>query len=187
MDRDQLKKNLLTALFSALMAAGAFLRIPVGPVPVTLTSFFLLLAGVLLGPGRAAAAAFIYLAAGTLGLPAFAGGAGPGVFAGPTGGFLIAYIPAALLCGLISPGRTATDKAGRTMIKDGAAVAAGSIVLYAVGVPWLKWRLGLEWGPAAAAGMIPFLPGDAVKAAAVVIIRQVLIKSTADLLPDRRS
>ncbi|MDC7227325.1 MAG: biotin transporter BioY [Spirochaetales bacterium] len=182
--RDRIKRSLIMALFSSLMIAGAFIRIPVGPVPVTLTSFFMLTAGLLLGPVGGSLSVLIYLIIGLMGFPAFAGGSGPAVFAGPTGGFLIAYLVAVFICGIISAGSTQTAYR-RLPVRDIAAVITGSIVLYAIGVPWLKWRLGMQWPAAFSAGMLPFLPGDAVKAVAAVIIRQVLNRTAPELLPER--
>lgn len=179
-----IKRNLTIALFAALMAAGAFIKIPVGPVPITLTSFFMLMAALLLGPGGGSLSVVIYMLIGTIGLPAFAGGSGPAVFAGPTGGFLIAYLPAALACGLISAdNKTLTGQ--KVPLRDISAVIAGSLILYAIGVPWLKFRLGLEWSSAFSAGMLPFLPGDALKAAAAVLIRQILVRRASELIPAR--
>jgi len=183
-ERNTLKRNLTIALFAALMAAGAFIRVPIGPVPITLTTFFLLLSALLLGPAAGSLSVLIYLIIGTAGIPVFAGGSGPAVFAGPTGGFLIAYIPAALACGFISHNSAAIGKI-RFPYRDILAVIAGSLVLYAVGVPWLKLRLGLEWNQALSAGMLPFLPGDALKAAAAIAVRLTLVKRAPELLPLR--
>ena len=105
-NRSKIKNSLTIAMFAALMAAGAFIRIPVGPVPITLTSFFVLMAALLLGPVGGSLSVIIYLLIGITGLPAFAGGSGPAVFAGPTGGFLIGYILTTLVCGFISAGST---------------------------------------------------------------------------------
>jgi len=183
-NRDRIKRNLTIALFAALMAAGAFIRVPVGPVPITLTSFFMLMSALLLGPVGGSLSVVIYLLIGLIGLPAFAGGSGPAVFAGPTGGFLIGYIPAAFLCGLISADNSSLT-GQRVSFRDIAAVFTGSLLLYAVGVPWLKWRLGMEWSSAFSAGMLPFLPGDALKAAAAVVIRQVLVRRAPEIIPAR--
>ncbi|MDC7124723.1 MAG: biotin transporter BioY [Spirochaetales bacterium] len=183
-ERENIKKYLFIALFAAFMAAGTFIRIPVGPVPITLTSFFMLLAGLLLGPAAASVSVIIYLIAGIIGLPAFAGGSGPAVFAGPTGGFLIGYLPTAAVSGLISLN---SEKASlkKFPVADIIAVIAATVVLYAIGVPWLKWRLGMDWAGAFSAGMIPFLPGDCLKAVAAVLIRQILIRSADNLIPVR--
>jgi biotin transport system substrate-specific component len=183
-DKISIKRNLTIALFAALMAAGAFIRVPIGPVPITLTTLFLMLSALLLGPSAGTLSVIIYLIIGTAGIPVFAGGSGPAVFAGPTGGFLLGYIPAVLLCGLLSHRTEALEKV-RFPYRDIIAVVAGSLILYAVGVPWLKWRLGLEWSQALSGGMLPFLPGDALKAAAAVAIRLALVKRAPELVPAR--
>lgn len=183
-DKAIIKRNVTIALFAALMAAGAYLRIPVGPVPVTLTSFFMILGALILGARGGVIAVILYLITGTLGLPVFAGGSGPAVFAGPTGGFLAGYIPAAFLCGLISSD-TENLKLTNFPFRDVAGAVLASLILYAAGVPWLKWRLGIDWSSALSAGMLPFLPGDALKLVSAVLVRQILIRRAAELLPSR--
>ena len=100
-----LRMSVFSALFSALIIVGAYLKIPVGPVPIVLANFFVLLAGVLLGPKWGAASVGLYLLLGVVGLPVFAGGGGIAYLTGPTGGFLIGYLPAAFLAGVISGGK----------------------------------------------------------------------------------
>ena len=182
-DRNTLKRNLMIALFAALMAAGAYIRVPIGPVPIVLSTMFVIMAGAVLGPAAGSIATAVHLIMGAVGIPVFAGGSGPAVFAGPTGGYLIAYIPATFICGLISAD-TDSLKEGLP-VRDITAVVAASLLLYAIGVPWLKWRLGIDWGKAFSIGMLPFLIGDAVKAAAVVAIRTALVKRAPELLPNR--
>ena len=90
------------ALFAALIAGGAFVAIPLGPVPFTLQVFAVLLAGMVLGPRLGALSVLTYL---TLGLvaPVYAGGAsGLGTLLGPTGGYLLAFIPAVVLTGYVA-------------------------------------------------------------------------------------
>lgn len=181
-DRNTIRQSLGIALFAALMAAGAFIRVPVGPVPITLTTLFLVLAGLILGSGGGSATVLVYLAMGAAGLPVFAGGGGPAVFAGPTGGFLIAYIPAAAVAGLCAEAAAGKDR-GRIFWYI-AGAAAATIIIYAGGVPWLKYRLAMNWPKAFAAGMLPFLPGDGLKAAAAVSIAAALRKRTPEILPE---
>ena len=96
-------KIVFTALFAAFTAAGAFIAIPIGPVPIVLQNLFAVLAGLILGSLMGSASVALYLLAGILGLPVFAGGTG-GIarFAGPTGGYLPGYLLAALTAGLIA-------------------------------------------------------------------------------------
>jgi biotin transport system substrate-specific component len=96
---NELRMMVYASLFAALTAVGAFLAIPIGPVPIVLQNMFVYLAG-----GRwGLASVGVYLLAGACGLPVFAGGLG-GIsrFIGPTGGYLIGYLPAVFLIGKIS-------------------------------------------------------------------------------------
>ena len=99
----RLRLTIYASLFAALTAAGAFLAIPIGPVPIVLQNFFVFLTGLLLGPRWGSASVAVYLLAGALGLPVFAGGTGGiGRFVGPTGGYLIGYLPAVWVIGWIA-------------------------------------------------------------------------------------
>jgi biotin transport system substrate-specific component len=107
----------------------------------------------------------VYLLVGLAGLPVFAGGtSGIGKLFGPTGGYLLGYLPAVLVTGALS------RPPEQTAFRDILAMTAGSAVLYTIGVPWLKLAFSLSWGQAVAMGLIPFLPGDAVKIAGAVIL-----------------
>ena len=88
--------------FAALVALGARLSVPLWPVPITLQVPFVLLAGALLGARAGAGSMATYLAAGALGLPVFSAGGGPGYFLGPTGGYLVGFVAAAALVGLLA-------------------------------------------------------------------------------------
>ena len=90
------------ALFAALIAAGAFIRIPVPPVPVTLQVFFITLAGLLLGGGKAFAAVCAYIALGLLGVPVFTGGGGLQYVFSPTFGYIVGFAFGALVGGSIA-------------------------------------------------------------------------------------
>jgi biotin transport system substrate-specific component len=164
-----LRMTVYAALFAALTAVGAYLAIPIGPVPIVLQNLFVYLAGLLLGRRWALAALGIYLLAGAVGLPVFAGGQG-GVarFLGPTGGYLVGYLPAVYLIGLIS------NRTANRVLWDVTAMVCGTIVLYSCGITWLKVLTGMSWAKALAAGAFPFLPGDALKIAVAVPIAKSL-------------
>lgn len=165
----QLKMTVYTSLFVALIAIGAFIAIPFGPVPIVLQNMFVLLAALILGPVWGVACIAVYLLIGLLGLPVFSkGGAGIGHLFGPTGGYLLGYIPAVLATALISKGL------GKKLPGDVFAMVIGSLIVYAAGVPWLKFATGMTFEKAFALGMFPFIIGDAVKIIAAAFIARAL-------------
>jgi biotin transport system substrate-specific component len=166
---ENLRMTVFTALMAALIAAGAFIVIPIGPVPIVLQNLFVMIAGLILAPRWAAAAVAIYLLAGGLGLPVFAGGTGGiGRLLGPTGGYLIGYLPAVVLIGW-----THTRFGEKAWMEIGALILAEAVV-FGLGVSWLKTVTAMSWTAALAAGMLPFLPGDALKIAAALPIARTL-------------
>jgi biotin transport system substrate-specific component len=116
-----------------------------------------LLLGALYGPWRGAATVIAYLAEGTAGLPVFAlGRSGLPVLLGPTGGFLVGFIPAAFVAGLAGGARPAAVRLGILLV--------ATLVVYACGVPWLALNRAMPLEAALIAGMLPFIPGDVLKA-----------------------
>ena len=146
---------------AALIAMLAQMRIPLWftPVPITGQTLGVLLAATALGRRRGFGAALLYLTAGGLGLPVFAGlGAGPSHLAGPTGGYLLAFAPAAWLCGRLAE-RGWDRRFGTTVL----ALLAGTATIYLFGAGWLGLQIG--FGRAIALGVLPFIPGDLIKLA----------------------
>ena len=165
----QLRMLVFASLLAALMTAGAFISIPVGPVPIVLQNMFVFLAGLLLGSRWGLASVGVYLLAGACGLPVFAGGMGGiGRIVGPTGGYLIGYLPAVFIIGYLS------QKGAARISIDIIAMVCGTIVLYACGVTWLKTLTGMPWPKALAVGMYPFLIGDVLKIVAAATIARGL-------------
>ena len=145
--------SLLTAL-----SAQAVIPLPFTPVPITGQTFAVLLTGALLGPRLGAMTLALYLLEGGLGLPFFAhGAAGAARLLGPTGGYLLSYpFAAALVGGLAERG---WDRKPVTML---AVMLLGSLVVFALGAGWLAHFVGPSH--ALTAGVLPFVPGDVVKA-----------------------
>ena len=178
-------KLVLASLLAALVAAGAVFSIPLpAPLPpITLAVFFSLLAGVVLGPLWGSASLGLYLLIGSLGLPVFANGSGGfGHFAGPTGGFLIGYLAAALAAGLLA------DRREWRFVRSLLAALAGVFALYAIGLPWFRAVLDARpdrdlslWG--AFLIMAPYLVGDIVKAVAVAGLARALKPLLVNYLP----
>jgi biotin transport system substrate-specific component len=166
---NQLRMMVYASLFAALTAVGAFISIPIGPVPIVLQNMFVYLAGLLLGSRWGLASVGVYLLAGAVGLPVFAGGLG-GIarLIGPTGGYLIGYLPTVFLISKIA------HKAHPRVISDVLAMICGTLVLYACGVLWLKIVSGMPLTQTLALGMYPFLIGDAIKIAAAAAIAKAL-------------
>ncbi len=160
-------------VFAALIVAGSYVSVPLPmtPVPVALQSLFVLLAALILGPKAGTLAVVLFLAMGAIGLPVFAGGrGGPAHFFGPTGGYLLGYLPAAAVCGIISRwGHRFASIRVRALIDAGAATI-GTTVLYACGVTVLARVTGMTIPAAVAAGAVPFLIGDAVKIAVAAAV-----------------
>ncbi len=155
----------LASLFAALCCAGAYISIPlpIGPVPLTLTNLFAVTGGLLLGPLWGPLACLAYIAIGALGFPVFSGGRGGlAHLAGPTGGYLVGYAVAALASGLLARKRGALASA--------LGSAIGFATILALGAVGLKVLNDIPWGKAIAAGVLPFLPGDAIKAALAAVL-----------------
>ena len=167
-----LQANVYCALFTALIIIGGYISIPIpiGPVPIALADFFVMLAGLFLGFKYAMVSLILYLALGLLGLPVFAGGtAGLPILMGPTGGFLLGYFFLAASIGLI------TQKRQPKITTHLFALIVGNILLYAIGVPWLKFQTGMSWAVAIATGLTPFLVGAVIKIAVAIALGRTLL------------
>lgn len=165
------------ALVTALLAASAWISIPLGAVPVTLQTFFVVLAALLLPARWVAASLGLYLLLGAAGLPIFsAGNGGLGVLFGPTGGYLVGFFV----------GGTAGAVARATAVKrlpdlaaDAIAAVVVVVVTYACGVLQLALVANLTMMQAVTAGAVPFIVPDAIKAAVAVAAAQVIRRSRA--------
>lgn len=148
---------MLCALFAALMAVCSQLSIPLPMVPINLALLAALLGGALLGPKLGAAAIGVYVLVGLLGVPVFASfGAGPGTLFGKTGGYIIGYVLAAFLTGLLAGKGTGY---WRTCL----AMVAGTLACYLFGTAWFMQVTGMEWWLSLTYCVLPFLPGDGLK------------------------
>jgi biotin transport system substrate-specific component len=156
---------LLVVTGSLFVTAMAQVRIPLPftPVPLTGQTFAVLLVGAVLGSRRGAASLLLYLAQGAIGLPVFAGGASGLLYmSGPTGGYLVGFVGAVYLVGLL-----AARGLDRRIPSALLAFLAGEMVIYLFGVAWLSVYLGFQ--RAIVAGLLPFLIGDAIKLAAAAL------------------
>lgn len=164
------------ALLAALMGASVVVTIPLpfSPVPITLQVLFVFLAGVLLGPVWGTVSIVLYLAAGAIGIPVFAGmSGGIGPLFGPTGGYLWGYAVAAGLIGAVAHrGTDLRDPADVSLPLLVGALLMGLIVIYGLGTGYMAWLQQLTVTEALLAGAVPFLLGDLLKlVAAIAIVR----------------
>jgi len=158
-EQTSLRGMVYASLFGALTAVGAYIIIPLPPVPITLQTLFLGLAATLLGGRLAALSQVVYIILGAIGLPVFAGGkAGLGVLFGPTGGYLIGFVAEAFVIGKLVALKKRPGLAWLCL-----SLVAGTAVLYSLGVLQLSLVARLAPAKALAVGVLPFLPGDVVK------------------------
>lgn len=165
------RNMILVSLFTALTAVGAFIKIPLGTVPITLQFVFTALAAILLGARLGALSQIIYVLLGLMGIPIFTGGGGLNYIFKPTFGYLVGFILGAYIIGYIVSKYKNPDP-----LKIFIACLVGTIVIYAVGVPYLyivlKYVSGVNitFYKALNAGALVFLPGDLLKCILISII-----------------
>ncbi|MET4704651.1 biotin transporter BioY [Frigoribacterium sp. UYMn621] len=145
---------------AVLTAVAAQLAVPLWPVPITGQTLAVLVVGSTLGAARGSIAMLLYAVLGIIGLPVFSDAThGLGVVAGPTGGYIVGFVFAAALTGWLA--QRAWD---HRIIGAIASFAAGTLVTFAIGLPWLAFSLGLNLEQTLAAGLYPFVLGGIVKA-----------------------
>ncbi|AEH37027.1 biotin transporter BioY [Halopiger xanaduensis] len=171
---DVVRQFARAALIAALIGASAPVTIPIplSPAPITLQVLFVFLAGLVLGPIWGTFSLVLYLAAGAVGLPVFAGmNGGPGVLVGQTAGYLWSYPIAAGLIGLaVHRGTALRDPAAQPLPVVVAALVAGTVLIYGMGVGYMAWLLEMNLWEAVTAGALPFIPGEILKMAAAIAI-----------------
>ena len=162
----------LCAMCAAITCILAPLSIPLaGGVPVSLATFAVMLSGVLLGGPLGALSQLIYVLLAAVGLPVLAGWTGGlGIVLGMTGGYIIGYIPCAWLTGLIYKKDGETAKKPVKILFMILGMTAGNIVLYVIGTAWFMFITEMTLEASLAACVIPFIPGNIIKMAAVIII-----------------
>lgn len=159
------KSMVLAAIFTALTAAGAFVKVPIPYVPLVLQGLFVSMAGALLGSRWGALSQMAYLFIGLIGIPIFTQGGGIGYVLQPTFGFLVGFVFCAYVTGKIVEKRK--EKNAKTML---IACLVGTFVVYLFGVPYLALIYQLTLGKTNAlwlavySGLLICLPGDVLKA-----------------------
>ena len=180
--RSRTQSLVLTGLSIALIAVGAFITVPFGPIPFTLQTLMLGIVICLLPPAWSVAAVGGYLTLGCLGLPVFSGmRGGIAVLAGPTGGFLVGFLVAAVIIAFLRsralPSQRDTQKTPsrpRWFLPaiDIASLVSFSLIYYVMGSLWFMVSTGTTLEASLAVCVIPFLLPDAFKIAAALICVQ---------------
>lgn len=168
-------KTTFIALFAAIICIGTFIKIPIGPIPIVLQNALCVLTGVILGGIWGGAPSLVWMLAGLIGLPVYAGGtSGIGVWLGPTGGFLPGYVIGALVASLIAGKPSVSEKKdGKArVVRVALAMVAGMVILYIPGViHFARWAVSAGKVPAEKSVMaytmgacvLPYIPGDIIK------------------------
>jgi biotin transport system substrate-specific component len=143
---------------------GSWVSIPFFPVPLTLQTLFVLLSGAVM-KRYAVLPTGLYVLFGAMNLPVFHNGtAGIGILLGPTGGYMLGFIPGAFIAGIAYEGM------GRP--RHAAGLALGISTIFAIGVVWLSVSAGLPLIDAFIVGVIPFIPGDVLKTYAAYFVAE---------------
>ena len=174
---------ILSAFFIALITVGAFIKIPIGPVPITLQFMFVLLAGQLLNPKSAVLSLTLYTAMGLMGFPVFSGGGGLSYVLTPTFGYIVGFVFASMAVSLIS------HNGKNTFLKFLFANLAGFAVVYVCGLGYyillsnFYFDTVLDIGTILLAGFVVFIPTDITFCVLIALLSkrlsQILEKYTA--------
>ncbi len=168
----KIENMVFTALFAAIICIASPFTIPIGPVPLSLATLAIYIAASVLNWKYGTLAVILYILIGMVGLPVFSGFSG-GVqkLVGPTGGFIIGYIPCALIIGLI------VDKFELKKWAYPVSMVLGSILLYLCGTAWFIVVTKMTLAKTLMLCVVPFLIGDAVKIILASVISPILRKT----------
>lgn len=166
-------------LMTAVTCILAPFSLPIGPVPVSLTNLAIYFSLYILGAKKGTISYLVYLLIGLIGVPVFSGfTSGPEKLLGPTGGYLIGFIPMAVIAGIFIDRFISNRKLCL------AGMFLGTVVCYLMGTLWLAFQANIDFKAALFAGVIPFIPGDLLKMILAMItgpqIRSQLIRAGLD-------
>lgn len=167
------KEITLIGLMTAIICILAPLSIPIpfSVVPISFTNLAIYITVFILGWKKGTISYLVYLCIGLAGAPVFSGfTAGPSKFWGPTGGYLIGFIFIAIISGIF------IEKFIGKIYMYAIGMVLGLTVTYTLGTAWLAYQLGLTFKAALFMGVIPYLPGDAVKIIVAIIVGPILRK-----------
>lgn len=177
---------ILCALFAALTAVCTFINIPLPftPIPINLATLSVFLSGGLLGPKYGPLSQVVYILVGSIGMPVFSNyQGGIGVLAGPTGGYLVGYVVAAFIIGLVLERSLKPDENNKKNIMwIILACGTGMLAYFTLGTIWFMFITGTGLWAALLSCVIPFLAGDALKIAAATFLIMKLRKITSVII-----
>lgn len=182
--RNRTQYLILTALFTAFTAVGAFIKIPVGPTPISLQLFFIVLAGVLLGPWYGALSQILYVGLGLVGVPIFTSGGGFSYIFNPSFGYLLGFILVPIIVGLLTR-RFGSNKFLPIFLSCIVAV----LVDYCIGVPYMYMILhqvmnvDISIAKTFLTGFVIFIPGDLLKCILAGYLGKVLAPALRHTIP----
>ncbi|MFB6282669.1 MAG: biotin transporter BioY [Halobacteria archaeon] len=170
LELEKIRMLVYSSLFASMISVGAFIVIPLPPVPITLQTFFVALTGLMLGGYWGAVTIMVYLLVGFAGLPVFSGMTG-GIahIVGPSGGFLIGFLVGVYVIGVL---RERIPPKIDTRVWSFLSVVAGFAVIYTIGAWWLMVITGLTLTQAFVTGVAVFLPGAVIKTVAAVTVAE---------------
>lgn len=162
------------AIFAAIICVAAPFSVQVGPIPITLATFAIYLTGAVLGGKRGTVAVIVYIMLGAVGMPVFSNfNGGFSALLGPTGGYIIGYVPLVLLTGIFAE---MSSKKHWTMV---IGMVLGTVALYTFGTAWFMIMTSSSLGRALSLCALPFIPGDALKIVCVTAVA-IPLKSKLD-------
>ena len=168
MKRNDLHALTLTAMMIPVIAVAAQLALPIASVPMTLQTFAVCFAGLMLGPMRGVAAVAVYLLMGAIGIPVFAGFTGSlAAVVGPTGGFLVGFLPLVLLAGLAK---------NKGAVRTAMLLASGLLLCHLAGVLWFAHTAGVSILSASLITSLPYLLKDALSSLFAYLLAKRLAK-----------
>jgi len=169
--KNKVNDLVMISLFAALTAVGAFIKIPIPHVPLTLQTLMVMFAGLILGSRRGALSQLLYLVIGLLGIPIFAQGGGPGYVLQPSFGFLVGFIAGAYVIGKVVE-RGKNLRPSRILI----ALLLGQAVIYLLGISYLHFNLNyvihkpVSFFTTIKIGFLVFIPGDILKTVVALFV-----------------
>lgn len=160
-----IKTIALIAVMTAVTCVLAPLSLPIGPVPISLTNLAIYFGLYILDVKKESLSYIVYMLIGLAGLPVFSNfTGGVGKLFGPTGGYIIGFLPMAVIAGIF------IDRTNGKLLPSLLGMVLGTVICYALGTIWLAYQANMDFKAALFAGVIPFIPGDLIKMALAAVL-----------------